>query len=207
MIKEIGVFVGDKGAAASIGDARQLRLYRKQQGVWRIDRMMDIDLGQAKNLASLRQTMETISLFLDECDIVAAECFQGAVVHELEKAGKGMWEISGLPEPLLLDHILAEEERSTNFDEKSNQLEYPEVENRGSGKLFISIAELQRNNAGMTSKQALLPIIQKGDFQELEVLCAHVPPWLEAEAACRRWSFVATKKERQEMLVTIRMSS
>jgi hypothetical protein len=33
----------------------------------------------------------------------------------------------------------------------------------------------------MTSKQVLMPILQQGNFYSLEILCNHVPPWLEVE--------------------------
>lgn len=51
------------------------------------------------------------------------------------------------------------------------------------GRYQISLKEIQEGNTGITTKQALLPFIRKGEFYELEVLCSHVPPWLEAELA------------------------
>ena len=38
-----------------------------------------------------------------------------------------------------------------------------------------------QNNANLTSKQILLPFIQKTSFNELEIICGHVPPWFERE--------------------------
>ena len=203
LIREIGVFVGSEGAAASPGEAEQLRIYRRKQGVWQIDREMKLDLGQAKDLAAMRRAMGAVVAFLGECGLVAAENFQGAVLHELEKAGKGMWEVSGLPEMSLFEHILTEEESAGGTDANGAETVYPVLENRGDGKVFISIAELQRSDGGLTSKQVLLPIFQKGNFREMEVLCVHVPPWLEAEAICRNWTFTAKKNERNEVVVML----
>ena len=119
------MFVDNEGVSASPGEANQLRIYCRKQGVWQIDREMEIDLGRAKDLAAMRQAMGAVVAFLGECGLVAAENFQGAALHELEKTGKGMWEVRGLPEPPLLDHILTEEENAGGTDLNGAATVYP----------------------------------------------------------------------------------
>lgn len=204
MAKEIGVFVNEDGMTTRLNNPCQLIIYSKQQGSWRVERKMALNLGEAEGLAALRIRMGEIITFLAQCNIILAESFQGAALHELEKAGFGLWEVMGQPEPLL-DHILAEEESSA-VQEDTAKNPFPAVENRGDGRIFISIAEVQRNGGGATSKQVLLPILQNVSFRELEILCVHVPPWLEAEVAGRGWTKVVKRNDNKEFYVTINVT-
>ena len=202
MAKEIGAFVNADGMTTLLNKPCQLIIFRKQEGFWRIERKLALNLGEAGGLAELRVRVGEIIKFLAQCSIVLAEAFQGAALHELEKAGVALWEVAGEPEPLL-DHILSEEENSTQEQEQTAKIPFPVLENKGNGRYFISIAQVQRSGGALTSKQVLLPIVQQGSFQKLEVLCTHVPPWLEAEAVNRGWEFAAKINKKQELCATI----
>lgn len=111
--------------------------------------------------------------------------FQGAALHELEKAGIELWEVDGDP-AALLDTILFEEEKAAQQADKSTALPFPVLENLGEGRYSLSIAEVQRSSGGLTSKQVLLPILQQDLFANWQS-CAHMcrlvgsgseQPWL-----------------------------
>jgi Fe-only nitrogenase accessory protein AnfO len=204
MAKEIGTFVNEDGMTTLLNNPCQLIIYSKQQGSWRVVRKMSLNLGEVGGLTALRIMMGDIIGFLAECNIVIAEGFQGVALHELEKAGVGLWEVIGQPEPLL-EHILSEEEKSATVQIQAEKTPFPALENRGNGQIFISIADVQRSGGGVTSKQVLLPILQNASFRELEILCVHVPPWLEAEAASKGWTSVVKRNENKEVCVTIKI--
>ena len=205
MAKEIGAFVGEDGMMTLLKQPCRLIIYCKKESVWRMERCLAVNLAEAGGLAELRIRMGEIIAFLAECSAVMAESFQGAALHELEKAGIGLWEVSGQPEPLL-DYILSEEENAAPAKNQTTTTLFPALENKGEGCYFISIAEVQRSGGGVTSKQVLLPILQQGAFRELEVRCTHAPPWLEAEAVNRGWTYGTRKKEKQEICVTLTKS-
>ena len=202
MAKEIAAFVDANGSATLLSTACCLQVYRKQEASWRKERSVEVALGDAKGLGELRSRMAEIIDFLGSCDTVVAEAFQGAALHALEKANVGMWEITGRPEASF-DSILSEEEDITHTNEEPARRPLPVLENKGDGRAYISIVEVQRSGGGLTSKQVLLPILHQGAFKELEILCAHVPPWLEAEAANRKWRCSTQKTAAKQVLVTI----
>ena len=202
MAKEIAAFVDKNGIATLLSTACCLQVYRKQEGVWCKERNLDVNLGEARGLSELRSRMAEIVKFLGSCDTVVAEAFQGAALHALEKANVGMWEITGRPEASF-DSILAEEEALANTNDEPATIQFPVLENKGDGRAYISILEVQRSGGGLTSKQVLIPILHQGSFTELEILCAHVPPWLEAEAASRQWRCTTQKTAEQMVLVRI----
>ena len=203
MAKEIAAFVDGKGIATLLPTACCLQVYRKQEGSWHKERSVEVALGEAKGLGELRNRMAEIVKFLGSCDTVVAEAFQGAALHALEKANVGMWEITGRPEASF-DSILAEEEALANTNDEPATIQFPVLENKGDGRAYISILEVQRSGGGLTSKQVLIPILHQGSFTELEILCAHVPPWLEAEATSHQWR--CTTQKTAEQLVLVRIS-
>ena len=202
MAKEIAAFVDKNGIATLLSTACCLQVYRKQEGSWRKERNSAVALGEARGLGELRSQMAEIVEFLGSCDTVVAEGFQGAALHALEKANVGMWEITGRPEASF-DSLLAEEEAITHTNDEPARMPFPVLENKGEGRAYISIVDVQRSGGGLTSKQVLLPILHQGAFKELEILCAHLPPWLEAEAASRQWRCTTHKTTDQQVMITI----
>jgi Fe-only nitrogenase accessory protein AnfO len=205
MAKEIAAFIDEKGLATPLPDAAYLQVYRKQENVWRQGRSLKVALGQARGLGELRSRMAEIIEFLVPCNTVVAESFQGAALHALEKANVGMWEISGRPEASF-DSILAEEEASLHENKEPMKIPFPILENRGDGRVYISIVDVQRSGGGITSKQVLMPLLHQASFKELEILCAHLPPWLEAEVARRHWQYIIKKTPEQHALLTINVA-
>lgn len=189
MGREIGAYVDGEGKITQLLQSGFLQIYRKEQGKWCKDRRMAMELNTAGTLTEVRQHMQVVIRFLGSCGALMAAGFPGLVLHELEKADIEMWEVTGDPVQHL-DKILNERERLAADDTELDAACFPSIENRGDGKIFLSIFALQRGG-GLTSKQVLLPVLKQGNFRELEVLCAHVPPWLQSEVICRGWTLKA----------------
>jgi len=58
-------------------------------------------------------------------------------------------------------------------------VEVPQPREVSPGCYSISLKKIQDCSGRVTSKQVLIPLLQKLTFDELEVICSHVPPWLE----------------------------
>ena len=205
MAREIGAFVDETGRAAALSQPCSLRIFRRDRGQWRLDRSASLNLADASGLADLRRRMVEIIAVFGECKTAMAAAFQGAALHELEKAGIELWEVDGDP-AALLDTILFEEEKAAQQADKSTALPFPVLENLGEGRYSLSIAEVQRSSGGLTSKQVLLPILQQGSFRELAIMCTHVPPWLEAEVNSRGWQLRTEKTGGSQFTATIEVN-
>jgi Fe-only nitrogenase accessory protein AnfO len=163
---------------------------------------VSLNLADASGLADLRRRMAEIIAVFGDCKTALAAAFQGAALHELEKAGIELWEVDGDAEALL-DTILFEAEKAAQQADKATTLPFPVLENLGEERFSLSIAEVQRSSGGLTSKQVLLPILQQGSFRELAILCTHVPPWLEAEANSRGWQLRTEKTSGSQFIAII----
>lgn len=189
MEKQIAVFQAKNGATASIYEPGKLVVYTRNKGNWSVLKEQDFSIQKAHGLIQLRQTVKEILQYLGECRVFVGLSVVGVPYYELEKAGFSVWEFEGRPVDFL-DYILEQEEEALaqNLAQKSagqnsetksiDQLRPVEIAN---GYYFVSLKEIQANNNGVTSKQVLLPFLRKGTFYSLEIVCSHIPPWLEVE--------------------------
>ncbi|MHB1127056.1 MAG: Fe-only nitrogenase accessory AnfO family protein [Bacillota bacterium] len=181
MPSDIAVYVGETGYTATpLYDEGKLVIYRKQQGTWQILKEKGFSLELDMGVRGLRRKMEEVLYFLGNCRIFVGLTVVGIPYFELEKARCNIWEVRGKPDDFL-NHILENEEKimEQKTVKKSNVILTPVETSMGNYKL--SLIDIQHKNAGLTSKQVLLPFLRKGGFQSLEVICSHVPPWLEIE--------------------------
>jgi len=179
MAKAIAVFVGDQGETAELQQPGKVVIYQKHQGEWRALREKKFTLGEARGAGELRGAIAQLVNFLGECKIFTAFSVSGLPYFELEKAGCCVWEITGKPLDFL-DYVLAKQEERFEVAAPAG-ITAPEPEDLGDGCYRLSITEIQEADTGLTSKQALQPILRQGNFAKLEVICRHVPPWLEVE--------------------------
>lgn len=181
MSREIAVYVGPGGETASLKERGRVVVYRNRSGRWEVSREKAFSPGESMCLKDLRGAMVELVEFLGDCKIFVGLSVTGIPYYELEKHGLRVWEFQGRPEEYL-DFILAKEEEECGRAAGPETGAAPPVPVEISGGRYrISLKEIQESNGGLTSKQVLLPFVRRGEFYSLEVLCNHLPPWLEAE--------------------------
>lgn len=206
MAMEVAVLLGETGETVSIYEPGHVVVFRKMNGNWEATKKGDIFLSKSLGLNGLRKKMTETLDFLEKCRVFTARSITGVPYYELEKAGCSVWEFEGRPETFL-DYIVEKEEEE-RFQAGAKQAAIPPTPVETSNGCFsISLKEIQANSTGFTSKQVLLPFLKKGKFYSLEVVCNHVPPWLEAELAGGNFSVHIKKISKDELRVIIAKKS
>lgn len=182
MAQDIAVCIGANGATSSLYEANTLVIYRKVQGSWQIGREKKITLDKEGGMAGLRRQMAEIAMFLGECKIFVGWAVVGMPYFELEKLQCSIWEFEGVPLSFL-DYVWEQEEEKLAQNQELISMTIPVPVERENGDYYVSIKEVQENGGGITSKQVLMPFLRQGKFYSLEILCNHLPPWLEGELA------------------------
>ncbi len=163
---------------------------------------MELALDRSKGLRELRSTMGELLEFLGPCRIFVARSASGAMSFELEKAGCSVWEVSGRP-AAFLDGVMRGEEAAESAAAAAQAVEIPVPIEISPGNFFISIKEIQGKAPEISSKQVLQEFICRGDFNDLEVICDHVPPWIEMEAERRGFSMMTEFHGKNEVSVRL----
>ncbi len=206
MGRDIAVCVGNNEETTTLEQPGRIIVYKKKQGQWQEIREREFTLGQAQGVRELRARIAEMVDFLADCKVFVGRSITGLPYFELEKADCSVWEFDGKPLDFL-DYVLEkEEEKSENTDQKQS-IAMPAPEALDNGCYRISIKEIQERDTGITSKQALQPVLRQLNFSQLEVICNHIPPWLEAELASGNLQCVNKQSTPGEIKVIIRKKS
>lgn len=181
MAKEIAVFLGPGGACAALDEPGRVAVFRRAQGSWQVNRETELSLCEAKGMGELRAKMAGMLRLMDGCRVFVARSASGVPFFELEKAGCSVWEHAGKPADFL-EQVWEREENEKAMSRAPGFTAMPAPEQKAPGHFYISLADVQRNNAEVSSKQVLRQFIREGRFHVLEIRCSHIPPWIEAEA-------------------------
>jgi len=202
MAKEIAVFIGADGSSASLDEPGRVVVFRRAQGSWHIDREKEFSMGQASGMRELRLKMSEILSLMDGCRIFVARSAAGVPFFELQKAGCGVWEYTGTPASFL-EQVWDQEEGEKASVKTQAHIGIPAPQEKTPGNFYISLVEVQKNNAEVSSKQVLQQFIRRGNFKTLTIVCGHVPPWIEAEAIARGLAFEAEQIKSKEVNVRL----
>jgi Fe-only nitrogenase accessory protein AnfO len=203
MAKEIAVFIGADGRTATLNEQGKIVVFTKWSQKWQLTREQDFTLDGNWDLRAMRQKMGEILAFLGDCKIFVGQSVSGLPYFELEKGQISVWEQEGLPVDFLDSLWSAEAESKIDLENQRVRASVPVPIDLGKGCYRISLQDIQQNNSGITSKQVLLPFLSQGKFYQLEVLCSHIPPWLEMELAHKQFSGVVEKLAANQMKVLI----
>lgn len=200
-MKEIAVRVDQNGNTTTLYEPGKIVVYQKQLKGWIIHREHIYKLHHQQELAELRKAMKEMMLFLGSCKVFVLSSITGVPYLELEKAGFHVWEAEGNHRELL-DEVF-EREEETAAVVKSQSLSIPKPVDMGNGFYRISLCDIQKSGNGATSKQVLQAFLRNEAFYQLEVMCNHIPLWLEAEAQCGKLRCDSEKTESGELRVLI----
>jgi Fe-only nitrogenase accessory protein AnfO len=198
LAKEIAVHIGYDGATVSLYESGTVAVLQKKQGTWQVVREQEFVLNKEGGMRDLRKQIGELLNFLGECKTFVASSVTGVPYYELERAEHSVWEFSGKPSEFL-DYVWEKEAAARQQSQEiKRQVTMPVPVETGNGCYSISIKEIQESDAGITSKQVLLPFLRQGKFYQLEVRCNHIPPWLEAEALTGNLACISEKLGHNE---------
>jgi Fe-only nitrogenase accessory protein AnfO len=178
---EVAAIVED-GVTVPLNTPGTVIVFRREKGSWMKDREMAFMIDPTKGLREMRGRVAELLRFLDQCKIFVARSASGALFYELEKAKFNVWEIAGAPDTFL-EQVWSEDEKDRNEASALTMSTIPVPLESTPGNFFISIKETQGKRPELSSKQVLQPFIRRGKFSTLEIVCDHVPPWIEMESS------------------------
>ena len=178
---EIAVLAGSDGRTVPLNEPGTVTVYRRVLGTWTADRSLPFSLPECGGLAGLRRTMGDLVAFLAGCRAFVTASASGAAFFELEKARCPVYEIEGTPETFL-DSVWREAKKGEETAaEPPAGTGIPAPVENAPGKFSLSIKEIQEKHPGVSSKQVLQSFIRRYGFNELVILCDHLPPWIEID--------------------------
>jgi Fe-only nitrogenase accessory protein AnfO len=207
MVKAIAVFLGNDERTSSFDQSGVIKLYSNESPKWSVINEIPFDISNDTNIKTIREKINLLTKSIDPCKIIVGRTVTGLPYNILDKSGFNIWEIDGKAEEFL-DYVLEQEEteQHTGSKETENTLSdikpYP-ISTNDDGSYFLDLITLQEQNKNISSKKALIPFLEGTQFYRLEVLCTHIPPWLEFQSKEHPWKLEILKLATNKLRVII----
>lgn len=173
-MNEIAVFLEEKDVISSFEEAKYVKIFTKDQYVWKVKKVILINrTSNGKGISEIRQEYKNIINEMEGCKIVVVTKAFGIPYSVFYMEDFSVWELEGNPLNFL-DEII-------NREMEQEEIENQEVEvakKLDDGGYLIDLQELELINPEISSKKAIIPYLEKEEVKKIEVICCHVPPWL-----------------------------
>ena len=201
---KIATFVNENEEVISMSSPGWVCVYEKSHGQWMNRKRVPMDLSGTSMLVEARRLVENAT-----SEIVGCRAFLSGDVHGLwnlllEEAGFHIWKSEGTLQEQL-DNVMRRETEKTvaskapiaethscgrgcgleaSSDGEAQPIDIPgffSEEEEKSGRYEIDLASVLESNPGITSRQVLIPFMERGDFEKLEIRCTHLPRWFNTQ--------------------------
>ena len=206
-IHEIAAIIGTDGVSIPLNEPGNIVVYRRVRGTWQKDREMAFALSPEQGLRESAQ------------EDGGAQRLPPRLPYRCLKVSKRCTLLRGSRRPGARSGRLRGRRPSSSIPygarrkpSKMRKARWPmpvyrRPQRSRPGHFTISIREIQGKRPEVSSKQVLQQFVQRGGFAELEIICDHVPPWIEVEAERRGYEIVSEKTAQNEVKVILSQTS
>jgi hypothetical protein len=174
---KMAVIVGDDGNISAAGAGTEVVKYTKVGGTWREDSRMPYGIDLGKGLLAARDDLAAVCRELDDCKAVIGASVAGIPYQMFDKAGLSILEVKSFS----ADDLPLLEGLLTSGQPIEETIEGP-ISTGNDGNFTFDMNEAQRKHPDRSSKMLLKDFLDNVPFYTLEVICKHVPPWIESMA-------------------------
>lgn len=173
-MSEIAAFLEEKDIISSFEDAKYIKIFAKDKYNWKVKKVILINRTSGKKgMSEIREEYRNLLKEMDECKIIIVTKAFGIPYSVFYMEDFSVWELEGSPLDFLDEIVASEIEQEKAAEEKV------EVGKKlGEGHYLVDLQELELTNPELSSKNAIIPYLEKEEVKKIEVLCCHVPPWL-----------------------------
>jgi len=159
-----------------------VEIFEKEGEQWRAVRTAPFSPITGNTIEKLRKETEAIMTLAEDAKAVLCRELSGIPFSVFNQKGYCIF-CSEKADQDTLDGMIKDIEES---DEKRRRKEEMiqnagPVETQTPGIYFLDLVQLQTECPEVSSKKALLPFLSNTPFLELQIVCAHIPPWLETD--------------------------
>lgn len=203
---KIAIATGKDGMITSPYSECWLRVYDNGTGAWTAIKDIAFEIHPDMGLAEVKTAVHEAASQMEGCTIFLSTEVKG-FIHSLlqEELGFHIWKSQGILQDQL-DVIAVKEAELAAKSFRLMELETgcragcsgasrkmastphdpafsPSLERVSDGHYRINLIEVLKRDPSLNSRLALIPILEGNPFEELEILCDHVPRWFSSALA------------------------
>jgi Fe-only nitrogenase accessory protein AnfO len=182
-MNKIAVLIGKNEETTTFDKEAVVEVFLKKGGEWEVIQKIEVVLEESMGIAEVRQEAVRIAKALGDCRLIVGKKVYGMAYNVFETMKFAIWEIEGRPETFL-DEVVEQEEayvrqKMDKANEKLTEESY--IKKLDEGHYLIDLLHIQSLDRSISSKQAIIPFLEKQLFERLDIVCTHIPPWIETQ--------------------------
>lgn len=186
MSNKIAVVADPAGQIGSIGEESFFDLYAKgEDREWRLLERVRISVKDWSDMERVRSTVRRAASELSDCRILLGKKVSGVAYHILDRLGFYIFEADTFY-PKMFDEITAEVEQIQKEAKGGGAVPLSPYSPKDDGIYYLDLVALQEKHPEISSKKALSQFLNNEVFLRLELICRHLPPWVEGVVERRR---------------------
>lgn len=200
MAEKIAVTFKGQTDLAKLSEANTLIVFEKRKNDWIARKQIPYQIDLSTNLQDIRNQVRNLITKLDDCKIIVSQSITGLAYNVFDRMGFHIFEIPSF-QTTILNEILMDINNNTENIKRDEAIPTTPIETVD-GIYFLDLIQLLENRPDISSKKALQPFLHNTPFVKLDVLCSHLPPWLETFEYTNQFDIIR-KKRGAAILVTI----
>ena len=173
MKKQVIATMNMAGELVPYADTQRFVLYQREEAQWQPSDLFEPQ--QTSGVQALRNIIVALAERF-ECRVIVSQKVVGIAYQTLNKSGFAIFEAEAVTDELLdgiIHDVLSAQAAQDNPPQEP-------VSPQNDGNYFLDLTRLQKAYPEVSSKQALRDFMQNAAFLSLELVCDHLPPWMEA---------------------------
>jgi Fe-only nitrogenase accessory protein AnfO len=201
---QIAGFVEADGTLTDLFGAGVVRIFRRGEGLWQTERDIPFTLEGTTSLGAMRAKLHGLADAMADCKVIMVGEVKGVLPALLGEKGVAVSQVSGdaLARLALVPLEPAPKDATEAAAAEPAPVAPIEVDR---GIFRINLAAAMKDYPRLTSRQILIPLLSKGGFTLLEVLCEHPPRWLDTDGRKLGYGYESAPQEnpRDGFVVTL----
>lgn len=203
MCHKIAVLMDENQQMTSLEQCRRALLYLETGGVWKPYQEIRWQLGAAPDIAEIRNDIRELIEQLEDCRIIVSSKLNGVPFHIFNKMGFHIFETGSSASQNLFQEIMQEIKSASEEAETSGSVAQVPFSPQNDGIYYFNLIKVQQAFPAITSKQALKHFMEEVLFIKFELICDHMPPWLENLADVKNYDWSVEQLDEHSCRVVI----
>jgi Fe-only nitrogenase accessory protein AnfO len=177
---KIAILKNQQGEISDFFGASFFDIYEKNTTKWNVVKQINFQQFTPKAPKILRKEIEKLLPLISDCEIIAGKQFSGIPYSVFDMGGLNIFEIENLSENIL-DELVADVKNSQIEKNENAEIITSAVPHETSieGIFELDLVKLQEKFPEISSKKALKDFLENTPFVQLNLICRHLPPWIE----------------------------
>jgi Fe-only nitrogenase accessory protein AnfO len=175
---KIAVFINEQSQILPFNSSGIVEIYSDDASTWECINQIPFDMTYQRDLADFQLKINMLISEFEDCNLLIIENIKGLSSALLQEKGIGVWKLSGLFLPDLLDYVNKELVKALIKPEKKNVSPLL-IGCEQDAEYEIDLVSLLGENSGLNSMDILIPFMKETHFKKLQIRCSHLPKWFD----------------------------